>query len=258
MPTKPETRQTVRMWTKCAGTSGASEAVGHIQACDFTKDPSLPDTFLIKWTGSWGWATWARAWRHFNPDGKALLAQLEERRLTHTFDFNGNYPFTRMLRRQIAGKNNSWAIRWNASLFLAGILSLNVGKSLVQNTAEASMLPTCGCIRSPSSLFPPSRRTKKPAVPSPAIITAPTAFGRKPSGASSGRCGETSELSFHHRLHKRRYNCYNYNYFLAISIGGEKVNIKFILYIILFKFRKFNLQVLIYKCRKYVSYLPPC
>ena len=25
-----------------------------------------------------------------------------------------------------------------------------------------------------------------------------------------------------------------------------------------FKFRKFNLQFLIYKCRKYVSYLPPC
>ena len=31
------------------------ERVGHIQACDFTHDPSLPDTFLIKWTGSWGW-----------------------------------------------------------------------------------------------------------------------------------------------------------------------------------------------------------
>ena len=28
--------------------------------------------------------------------------------------------------------------------------------------------------------------------------------------------------------------------------------------IISFKFRKFNLQLLIYKCRKYVSYLPPC
>ena len=120
------------------------ERVGHIQACDFTKDPSLPDTFLIKWTGSWGWATWARAWRHFNPDGKALLAQLEEHRLTHTFDFNGNYPFTRMLRRQIAGKNNSWAIRWNASLFLAGILSLNVGKSLVQNTGFDGTGTNCG------------------------------------------------------------------------------------------------------------------
>lgn len=28
--------------------------VGHIQGCDFTQDTSLPDTFLIKWTGSWG------------------------------------------------------------------------------------------------------------------------------------------------------------------------------------------------------------
>ena len=120
------------------------ERVGHIQACDFTKDPALPDTFLIKWTGSWGWATWARAWKYFNPDGKALLTQLEERRLTRTFDFNGNYPFTRMLRRQIAGKNNSWAIRWNASLFLADILSLNVGKSLVQNTGFDGTGTNCG------------------------------------------------------------------------------------------------------------------
>ena len=80
--------------------------VGHIQACDFTNDPSLPDTFLIKFTGSWGWATWDRAWKYFNPDGKELLRQLEERNLTRRFDLNGNYPFTRMLRRQIEGKNN--------------------------------------------------------------------------------------------------------------------------------------------------------
>ena len=94
------------------------EKVGHIQGCDFTQDTSLPDTFLIKWTGSWGWATWERAWKYFNPDGKVLLEELEKRNLTYTFDFNGRYGFTRMLRRQIEGKNNSWAIRWNASLFL--------------------------------------------------------------------------------------------------------------------------------------------
>jgi hypothetical protein len=118
--------------------------VGHIQACDFTQDPSLPDTFLIKWTGSWGWATWKRAWRHFNPDGKALLAELEERNLARTFDFNGNYGFTRMLRRQIEGKNNSWAIRWNASLFLKGILSLNAGRSLVRNEGFDGSGTNCG------------------------------------------------------------------------------------------------------------------
>ena len=118
--------------------------VGHIQACDFTQDTTLPDTFLIKWTGSWGWATWDRAWKHFNPNGNELLQELEERKLTHVFDFNGKYGFTRMLRRQIEGKNNSWAIRWNASLFLKDILSLNVGRSLVQNEGFDGSGTNCG------------------------------------------------------------------------------------------------------------------
>lgn len=121
-----------------------NEKVGHIQGCDFTQDTSLPDTFFIKWTGSWGWATWERAWKHFNPDGKALLRQLEERKLTYKFDFNGKYGYTRMLRRQIEGKNNSWAIRWNASLFLDDMLSLNVGKSLVQNEGFDGSGTNCG------------------------------------------------------------------------------------------------------------------
>jgi hypothetical protein len=38
-----------------------------------------------------------------------------------------------MLQRQINGANNSWAIRWNASLFLNDMLSVNAGKSLVKN-----------------------------------------------------------------------------------------------------------------------------
>lgn len=118
--------------------------VGHIQACDFTHDPALPDTFLIKWTGSWGWATWQRAWQHFNPDGKALLEELQRRKLSRRFDFDGSYGYTKMLRRQTEGKNNSWAIRWNASLFLADILSLNVGKSLVKNEGFDGTGTNCG------------------------------------------------------------------------------------------------------------------
>ena len=118
--------------------------IGHIQACDFTQDSSLPDTFLIKWTGSWGWATWERAWKHFNPNGRELLDELEGRKLTRAFDFNGKYGYTRMLRRQIEGKNNSWAIRWNATLFLKDMLSLNVGRSLVQNEGFDGSGTNCG------------------------------------------------------------------------------------------------------------------
>lgn len=107
--------------------------VGHIHACEFTQEASLPPSFLIRFTGSWGWATWQRAWKHLNADGADLLRKLHERGLERDFDLGGSYPFTRMLRRQVEGKNNSWAIRWNASLFLDGLLSLNAGRSLVVN-----------------------------------------------------------------------------------------------------------------------------
>ena len=49
-----------------------------------------------------------------------------------------------MLQRQVEGKNNSWAIRWNASLFLNDILSLNVGKSLVRNIGLDGSGTHCG------------------------------------------------------------------------------------------------------------------
>lgn len=38
-----------------------------------------------------------------------------------------------MLKRQIAGLNDSWAVRWYASAFLQNKLTLYPGRSLVQN-----------------------------------------------------------------------------------------------------------------------------
>ncbi|WP_298645742.1 glycosyltransferase [uncultured Proteiniphilum sp.] len=106
--------------------------IGHIHGYCYPLS-ELPEAFLIKWTGSWGWATWKRAWQEFNPDGKALLNEIKSRKLSRSFDFNGKYPYTRMLRHQVKGQNNSWAIRWNASLFLKDMLSVNAGRSLVKN-----------------------------------------------------------------------------------------------------------------------------
>jgi len=108
------------------------EKIAHVHGFCFPLQ-DLPDVFLIKWTGSWGWATWKRAWNLFNPDGEELLSEIMRQKRSREFDFNGNYPFTRMLRRQVNRENDSWAIRWNASLFLNDLLSLNAGKSLVQN-----------------------------------------------------------------------------------------------------------------------------
>lgn len=93
----------------------------------------LPETFFLRGADCWGWATWGRAWKHFNPDGSALLAELSRRKLTHEFDLDGAYNFTAMLKDQIAGRNNSWAIRWHAAAFLLNKLTLYPGRSLVQN-----------------------------------------------------------------------------------------------------------------------------
>ncbi len=93
----------------------------------------LPATFFLRGADCWGWATWKRGWNLFNANGSELLAQLQERGLENEFDLDGCYPYTHMLQGQIKGENNSWAIRWHASAFLANKLTLYPGKSLVQN-----------------------------------------------------------------------------------------------------------------------------
>lgn len=108
------------------------DEVAHIHAFCYA-GLNLPDTFFIKWVGSTGWATWANSWKLFEPNGDKLLAEIKEKKLSRTFDFNGKYPYTSMLKKQTMGKINSWAIRWNASLFLNDKLSLNTGKSLIHN-----------------------------------------------------------------------------------------------------------------------------
>jgi hypothetical protein len=94
---------------------------------------ALPKTFFLRAAHSWGWATWKRGWDLYNPDGQRLLDELKRQNLTHQFDFDGSYPYTKMLKQQIAGRNDSWAIRWYATAFLSGKLTLYPGRSLVRN-----------------------------------------------------------------------------------------------------------------------------
>jgi hypothetical protein len=110
--------------------------VGSIQGYWYPVERPLPETFFVAGADCWGWATWARAWAHFQPDGRLLLAELKQRRLTRAFDFDGTYPYTRMLRGQIAGRNDSWAVRWHASCFLRDLLMLYPGRSLVDNVGH--------------------------------------------------------------------------------------------------------------------------
>lgn len=93
----------------------------------------LPDTFFLRGADCWGWATWKRGWKIFEADGTKLLKELAEQNLNYRFDFDNSFAFTRMLENQVKGKNDSWAIRWNAAAFLQNKLTLYPAVSHVQN-----------------------------------------------------------------------------------------------------------------------------
>jgi hypothetical protein len=109
------------------------ENVASVAGYFFPVEDSLPATFFVRGADCWGWATWARAWAEFEPSGENLLRELKRKGLEHEFDFEGNYPYTRMLEEQIQGANDSWAIRWYASAFLRNRLTLYPRSSQIQN-----------------------------------------------------------------------------------------------------------------------------
>ena len=104
----------------------------------------LPETFFIKGADCWGWATWKRGWDLFCLDGKFLLDEINRYNMKREFDFEGSYPYYKMLKRQVEGSNDSWAIRWYASAFLNNKLTLYPGTSLVTQIGMDGSGTHCG------------------------------------------------------------------------------------------------------------------
>ncbi|AMR34407.1 sugar transferase [Mucilaginibacter sp. PAMC 26640] len=110
-----------------------TEKVMHLSAYMFDlPDKTLPETFFFRAAFSWGWATWARAWDNFDPDIDQLIKQFDKNKIDQ-FSINGTMNFWKQMLDFKAGRNNSWAIRWYASIFLKGGLTLNPSHSLVHN-----------------------------------------------------------------------------------------------------------------------------
>ncbi|HCS19769.1 MAG TPA: glycosyl transferase [Bacteroidetes bacterium] len=100
--------------------------------------PDLPDSFFLKGADCWGWATWKRGWELFEEDGNLLLEQVKKQKLQKRLDFSYSYPYLRMLKRQIRGENQSWAVRWYASALIKDKLTLYPGRSLIRNIGNDS------------------------------------------------------------------------------------------------------------------------
>jgi len=109
------------------------DRVMHIGAYMYPlKKSKLPQTFFYRAASSWGWATWVRAWKNFEPDIDKIIEQFDADR-KYRFSIDGTMNFWKQIREFKRGKNNSWAIRWYASIFLSDGLTLNPSESLVNN-----------------------------------------------------------------------------------------------------------------------------
>jgi len=91
------------------------------------------EALFLPFTVSWGWATWKRAWDHFDPlsGGSDLLRT--DKILRRRFNLNDSYDYSSMLEDQLAGHIDSWAIRWYWSVFKAKGVVVFPPKSLVRN-----------------------------------------------------------------------------------------------------------------------------
>ena len=96
----------------------------------------MPEIFFLRGADCWGWGTWRRAWDLFNAAGEKLLNNLTQTNQLKEFNFNNSFNYGGMLKDQIEGKNDSWAILWYASAFLSNKLTLYPGQSLISNAGN--------------------------------------------------------------------------------------------------------------------------
>lgn len=103
----------------------------------------LPPIGLLGVPACWGWATWQRAWQHYRDDAAQLLSEVGLRDV-HAFDIRGSYGYLDALRRNAEGSLDTWFVRWYASVFLHGGLTVYPGQSLTRNIGFGDRGTNCG------------------------------------------------------------------------------------------------------------------
>lgn len=97
---------------------------------------SRSDAMFLPLTTTWGWGTWSRAWKAYDPAAAGWRRLLSDRALRRRFNMDGSYDYTRLMKRQARGQSDSWGIRWYWSVFQHDGLCLFPPQSLVHNTGQ--------------------------------------------------------------------------------------------------------------------------
>jgi hypothetical protein len=107
--------------------------VWHISGWNYPIDPEgLGDTFFWRVMNCWGWATWADRWKHYEKNPHRLIQTWNPDTIKR-FNLDGAHNFWSQVIANQAGKINTWAIFWYATIFAHNGLCLNPTRSFVCN-----------------------------------------------------------------------------------------------------------------------------
>ena len=103
--------------------------------CEHNK--KIPNTFFLRGSDIWGWATWKKSWKEFDKKPANLIKRFEENSdLIRKFNLNNSYDYYGLLKKRALGLNQSWGVLWNASNFLKKKFYLNFSSSLCINIGQ--------------------------------------------------------------------------------------------------------------------------
>lgn len=110
------------------------ERVMQVSAYNYpgARPQDLPDCGFVRLATCWGWATWDRAWAHFQRSDALVERFNAEMIRQFTMDHAYDYFWHQLLLNRL-GRLRTWFIYWYASMFLAQGLALFPRHSLVAN-----------------------------------------------------------------------------------------------------------------------------
>jgi len=113
------------------------------QACMKFPKNFTDDIYLNYRNSSWGWATWADQWNLVDWDIKDYHQFVHDLRQQKLFNRGGD-DLTDMLKSQMDGKIDSWAIRFSYAHFKQGMYSVCPRHSYVNNIGHDGTGTHCG------------------------------------------------------------------------------------------------------------------
>lgn len=108
------------------------EQVMHISAWMYPNKGQFPTTFFYDSPyPAGGWATWGRAWKHFNPDTADHVHYWENN--WKEFDIEGQDHLSKQLLMNLDGTLKTWYIKWYSSMRRMKGLCLYPGTAMSNN-----------------------------------------------------------------------------------------------------------------------------